>query len=186
MNKDKDSAQSAQPPDVFVTGRPRWRVSLVWIVPVLAIGLAAGLAVHAILARGPQITIRFSSAQGLETNKTKIRYKDVDIGTVKSIALSRDRRSVEVTVAMDKQAEPLLVVGSRFWVVRPRIGAGGISGLSTVLSGPYIAVDPATSHEPCRTFVGLAAPPLVVSGMRGRQFVLTADNLGSLDVGAPV
>jgi paraquat-inducible protein B len=173
-------------PHALVSNNSRSPLALIWIVPAIAVLIALGLAVHAVLARGPEITVQLPTAEGLEANKTKVKYKDVAVGTVTSIALSDDRRSVNATVAMDKQAAPLLVENSRFWVVRPRIGAGGISGLNTLLSGAYIAIDPGTSKESRRSFTGLDAPPLVVSGMAGRQFLLVADNLGSLDVGAPV
>lgn len=186
MNRETPGAGFPAPPHASVSGHSRSPLALIWIVPAVAVLIAVGLGIHAVLARGPEITVQFPTAEGLEANKTKVKYKDVAVGTVTSIALSDDRRSVKVTVAMDKQAEPLLVKDSRFWVVRPRIGAGGISGLNTLLSGAYIAVDPGTSKEMLRSFTGLDAPPLVVSGMAGRQFQLVADNLGSLDIGAPV
>lgn len=186
MSKEIHPAASSLPPQASVSSHSRSPLALVWLVPALAVLIAIGLAVQAVLARGPEITIQFPSAEGLEANKTKIKYKDVEIGMVTSIALSEDRRSVKVTVVMDKQAKSLLIEDSRFWVVRPRVGAGGITGLGTVFSGAYIAVDPGTSQAPRSHFIGLDAPPLVVSGMPGRQFLLTADDLGSLDVGTPV
>ena len=161
-------------------------ISLIWIVPLLAVLIGIGLAVSAVLQRGPEVELKFASADGLEANKTKLKYKDVAIGTVTAIALADDRHSVKVTVQMDKQAAPLLVEDSRFWVVRPRFAAGGISGLSTLLSGAYIALDPGKSNSTIDRFVGLESPPLVVGDMPGRQFVLSADDLGSLDIGAPV
>lgn len=162
------------------------RISPIWIVPALAVLVALGLAVRAVIEHGPEITVQFMSAEGLEANKTKIRYKDVAIGTVTGIALGDDRRSVKVTVAMDRQAEPLLAEDSRFWVVRPRIGAGGVSGLTTLFSGAYIAIDPGKSPGDRRSFTGLETPPLVVSDMPGRQYRLAAEELGSIDIGVPV
>ena len=166
--------------------RLRSPISLIWIVPLVAVLIGIGLAVNAILQRGPEIELQFASAEGMEANKTKLKYKDVAVGTVKDIALADDHRSVQVTVQMDKQAAPLLVEDSRFWVVRPRFAAGGVSGLGTLLSGAYIALDPGKSASAQRRFVGLESPPLVVGDMPGRQFVLAAEDLGSLDVGAPV
>jgi paraquat-inducible protein B len=177
---------SPQATTVTTTPGSRFAISPIWIVPAVAVLVALGLAVNAILARGPEITIRFSSAEGLEANKTKIKYKDVAVGTVTDIALGDDRRSVTVKVAMDKQAAPLLAKDSRFWVVRPRVGAGGVSGLTTLLSGAYIGIDPGKSPGEGRSFDGLDSPPLVVSDMPGRQFHLAAEDLGSIDVGVPV
>lgn len=159
---------------------------MIWIVPLLAILVGIGLAVQAVRARGPEVTLQFVAAEGLEANKTRVKFKDVEIGVVKTIALNADRKSVHVIVQMDKQAEGLLVADSRFWVVRPRVAAGGVSGLATVLSGAYIAVDPGKSEQTQFDFIGLEVPPLVTSETPGRQFVLTADDLGSLDVGTPV
>ena len=173
-------------PETKIVSRLHSPISLIWIVPLVAVLIGAGLAIHAMLQRGPEIELQFASAEGLEANKTKLKYKDVDIGTVAAIALADDRRTVKVTVQMDKQAQPLLVEDSRFWVVRPRIAAGGVSGMSTLLSGAYIALDPGKSTEARRHFVGLESPPLVVGDMPGRQFVLSAEDLGSLDIGAPL
>lgn len=173
-------------PETKIVSRFHSPISLIWIVPLVAVLIGAGLAISAVLQRGPVIELQFASAEGLEANKTKLKYKDVDIGTVSAIALSDDRRAVKVTVQMDKQAQPLLVEDSRFWVVRPRIAAGGVSGMSTLLSGAYIALDPGKSPEARRHFVGLETPPLVVGDMPGRQFVLGAEDLGSLDIGAPL
>ncbi len=186
MNQDALRTDTSPPPQALVATHSRSPLALIWIVPAVAVLVALGLAVHAVLQSGPVVTVQFSSAEGIEPNKTKVKYKDVAIGTVTAVALTEDRRSVEVTLAMDKQATPLLVEDSRFWVVRPQIGANGISGLSTVLSGAYIAVDPGTSQQPKLSFTGLDTPPLVVNDMSGQQFLLAADDLGSLDVGAPV
>lgn len=166
--------------------RERRRFSVIWIVPLLAVLVGIGLAVQAIRARGPEITLQFSIAEGLEAGKTRIKYKDVAIGTVSDIALSDDQKSVRVKVQMDKQAEGLIVEDTRFWVVRPRIAAGGVSGLATLLSGVYIAMDPGKSQNESSDFVGLESPPQITSDTPGRQFQLKAEDLGSLDVGVPV
>lgn len=173
-------------PTPLAVPRARFRLTLIWIVPLLAVLVGLGLAAKAVFDRGPEILLVFKQAEGLEAGKTRLKYKDVDIGTVTAVRLSENHRSVSVSVQMDKQAEALLVDDSRFWVVRPRIAAGGVSGLSTLLSGAYIAIDPGRSEESRREFVGLEAPPLVVSDMPGRQFLLAAEDLGSLDIGTPV
>lgn len=166
--------------------KPPRRLTLIWVVPLIALAIGVFLAAQAILAQGPEITLNFTQAEGLEINKTRIKYKNVDLGIVKSISLSTDHRSVSVTAQMDKQAESLLVADSRFWVVRPRVAAGTVSGLGTLLSGAYIAVDPGKSAESQREFRGLDEVPLVTSDTPGQPFLLEADDLGSLDIGSPV
>ena len=174
-----------RPPSAIDKG-PRKRLSVIWIVPLLAVLVGVSLAVQAIRARGPEITLQFSSAEGLEANKTRVKFKDVVIGTVSGIALSEDHKSVRVIVRMDKQAEGLVVEDTRFWVVRPRVAAGGVSGLATLLSGVYIAMDPGKSENASSDFVGLEVPPQVTSDTPGRRFLLKAEDLGSIDVGVPI
>lgn len=164
----------------------RARPSLVWIIPILALIVGLGLGFQALRAKGTEIVVQFAFAEGLEANKTRVKFKDVNIGTVKAIALTPDRKSVRVRIQMDKQAEALLVDDTRFWVVRPRVDASGISGLGTLLSGAYIALDPGQSENARDEFVGLDIPPPVTAEKPGHVYFLNADNLGSLDIGAPV
>jgi paraquat-inducible protein B len=163
----------------------RW-AQLIWIVPIVAVVIAGWLGVRAVLSRGPTIEITFETASGLEANKTSVRYKDVEVGTVTSIRLSDDRSRVVVSARLTPQARDLVVEDTKFWVVRPRITGGQALGLGTILSGAYIALDPGQSKDTQRRFEGLEAPPAVTSDARGRQFILRADDMGSIDVGSPV
>ena len=170
-----------------VPARSRWsRVSLIWILPVVVILAGVFVAIHEMLAQGTSIEIRFHNAEDLEANKTKVRYKDVEIGEVRDIHVSKDRKAVIVTAMIHRDASDYLVDDTRFWVVRPRISAAGITGLGTLVSGAYISVDVGKSSARRRNFVGLDEPPIVTSDLPGRQFVLHADDLGSLDIGSLV
>lgn len=164
----------------------RWNISLVWLVPAVAIAIAASMLVRTIFLAGPRIEIQFKSAEGVEAGKTEVRYKEVVIGKVVSVALSDDRKSVSVVVQLDRSAASFAVDDTAFWVVRPRIGTGGVSGLGTLLSGVYIGTDAGVSKKSRSEFVGLEAPPFVLRGEPGTIFVLRSDDLGSLDVGSPV
>ena len=159
---------------------------MVWLIPIVAALIGGWLAVKAVLDRGPTITISFSTAEGLEPEKTRVKYRSVDIGRVTGIAFSEDRSRVIVNVELSKQAEPFLVEDNRFWVVRPRLTGTQVSGLGTLLSGTYIGVDVGTAMESRSEFVGLDTQPIVTVGLPGRQFRLHADSLGSLDVGSPI
>ncbi len=181
-----DAAPLPAVPDPVLARGNRLRLSLVWIVPIIAVIVGAVLVVRALLASGPEIGIELRSAEGLEPGRTEVRYKEVVIGRVKQVLLSPDRQKVLVRVGLVKSAESLAVEDTRFWVVRPRIGTAGVSGLSTLVSGAYIGVDAGSASEPRREFIGLDTPPLVLRGEPGRSFVLRADDLGSLDVGSPV
>jgi paraquat-inducible protein B len=161
-------------------------LQLVWIIPIVAAILGIGIAAKSWLERGPTITIQFRTAQGIEAGKTKIKHKAVDVGTVRSVKLSEDHKSVIVRAEMDPDAKDFLVEDSRFWVVRPRIAGGQVSGLGTLLAGSFIAADPGKSKTAQRDFIGLEEPPVVTSDLPGRSFTLLASNLGSLDVNSPV
>ena len=159
---------------------------LVWILPLLAAMIGGWIAIQAILERGPTITLSLIDAEGIEAGKTKVRYKSVDIGDVKSITLAADHRTVLVSIGMAKFAEPFLVEGTHFWVVRPRLGANGVSGLNTLVSGAYISIDVGESHTPSHEFTALEAPPVVSRETPGSQFSLETNDIGSLSVGAPL
>jgi paraquat-inducible protein B len=173
-------------PEPEIDTRRRWLPSLVWVIPLIAALIGVALVVQSVYERGPTITISFSSAEGLEPGKTKVKYKDVDIGYVKTIKLANNHSRVLVYVQLSKEAEDFAVKDSRFWVVRPRIGASGVTGLSTLLSGSYIGVDGGRSTESQNEFVGLETPPAVTSDQKGRQFTLRGESLGSIDIGSPV
>ena len=164
----------------------RARLSIVWFIPLVAAVVGIYLAYWAWMEKGPTITITFESAEGLEAGKTKLKYKKVDIGLVESVELTDDLSHVEVTATMATGLSRHLTESTRFWVVRAQVSAGQITGLDTVLSGVYIAVDPSNEGERTRRFVGLEKAPVVTSDKPGTIFDLQAQDLGSVDVGSPV
>lgn len=175
-------------PRVRIKRQAPYALWFIWLVPVIAISVGSWLGVKSVFSKGPTITISFRSAEGLEAGKTKVRYKDVDIGLVKTIQLTSDHKEVEVTAELKRSdgIESLLVTDTRFWVVRPHVSAGGISGLGTLLSGAYIGLDIGRSGEAQRDFVGLEIPPIVTADLSGSPFVLKSQNLGSLGISSPV
>ena len=173
-------------PKAHVARRKRRQISLVWIIPIVAVLIGLYLVVHALRTQGPTIEIQFKTAEGLEAGKTKIKYKNVDIGTVQTITLGKDKKGVVVKAQMTRNAVDLLVEDTRFWIVKPRISGGQISGLTTLLSGSYIGMDIGNSGESQREFTGLDTQPSVTTDEPGREFLLHAADSGSLDIGSPV
>ncbi|GJJ00600.1 paraquat-inducible protein [Duganella rhizosphaerae] len=173
-------------PEPRVEKANRWLPSLVWLIPLLAALIGLALVVKSVMDQGPTVTVSFRSADGLEPGKTKVKYKDVDIGLVRSITLSRDLSKVLVLIDMSKEAKRFTAADTRFWVVRPRVGASGVSGLSTLLSGAYIGVDAGKSEEVKEEFTGLEKPPQVAGDDKGSKFTLHGESLGSIDVGSPI
>ena len=173
------------PTPIIIRNR-RTRLSLVWLVPLLALALGASLVVRNLLQAGPSIAIEFRTAEGLEAGKTEVRYKEVVIGRVHSVLLTDNRQRVVAVVKLDRAAAGVAVQDTQFWVVRPRIGVGGVSGISTLLSGAYIGVDAGQSTDTRTEFKGLEAPPYVLRGEPGAVFILRANDLGSLDLGSPI
>jgi paraquat-inducible protein B len=167
--------------------QPRKRhTPIVWVIPLIAVAIGIGMLVHAKLQQGPSVVITFDSASGLQAGKTFVKYKEVVVGTVSSVALSDDDNRVMATVQFQKSAQRLLHSDTQFWIVRPQIGPGGVSGIDTLLSGAYIAVDPGTLRNAKKSYVALENPPMVTSGEQGRSFVLKTDDLNSLAVGSPL
>ena len=179
-----------QPSDLGDAPLPRVRtarhISVIWLVPVIAALIGIGLAIKTISEKGPTIVIHFASAEGLEAGKTRIKYKDVDVGRVEAIQLDKDLSQVKVIAEMVPEIGPYLTANTRFWIVRARVSAGEVSGLATLFSGVYIGMDPGRQGEEKRIFRGLEIPPVVTLDMPGRYFNLRAKNLGSLDTGSPI
>ncbi|SFS04810.1 paraquat-inducible protein B [Dyella sp. OK004] len=169
-----------------VVHRPRINASFVWLIPVLAALVGLSLVINAWMQAGPTINISFQSAEGLDPGKTPVKYKNVVIGRVTSVRLSKDRSHVTAKVSLEKSAEGFATADTRFWIVRPRIGLGGVSGIDTLLSGAFIGADVGESKEPEDEFKGLESPPAVTHGAPGKTFTLHTDDLGSLDIGSPV
>jgi paraquat-inducible protein B len=173
-------------PRAMVVPKRGTRISVVWIIPILAAVVAIGIAIQRVLSEGPTITIVFMAAEGIEAGKTFVKYKDVNIGQVTAVRLSSDYSKVEVTAKIDKSAAGLMVEDAKFWVVEPRVTLSGVSGLGTLLSGNYIGFEVGKSDKRQRQFTGIEVPPIITSGQPGRQFVLKAENLGSLGIGSPI
>ncbi len=171
-------------PEVAVKSKRNF--SIVWLIPLVAAIIGVFLAYKAISEQGPTITISFKTAAGLEAEKTKIRFKNVEVGQVTAISLAEDLSGVIVTAELRKGAKPYLTDETRFWVVRARVAAGEVSGLGTLFSGAYIAIDPVSEGKRTRSFVGLEKPPVITTEEPGRHFILKSARLGSLDVGSPV
>ena len=161
-------------------------ISLIWLIPLVAVVIAGWIAFRAISEQGPTVTIEFDSAEGLEAGTTKVAYKDLQVGKVKTITLADDLSHVIVSAELVPGAENYLTEDTRFWVVRPLVTAGRITGLSTLLSGAYVAIDPVREGEPRDHFVGLETPPVVTTSEPGRVFTLRSTELGSIDVGTPI
>jgi paraquat-inducible protein B len=183
QNGNESGLQDA--PQAVVQTRKR-HISIVWLVPIVAVLIGGWLAYKAFSEKGPTITITFSTAEGLAAGKTKIKYKDVEIGKVEAINLPEDLTHVIVTAEMVHDAGPYLTDNTRFWVVRARVGAGEVSGLGTLLSGAYIGMDPGKGGSPQRSFKGLEIPPVVTDDLPGTHVVLEAKRLGSLEIGSPI
>ncbi len=166
-----------------VVEKPRG-MSIVWLIPVVAALIGGWLAYKTISESGPTITITFEDASGLEAGKTKIKYKSVTVGEVENIELT-SLQNVTVTAKVAKHAEQYMTENTKFWVVRPRIGSSGISGLETLISGAYIGVAPRTG-PPMLMFTGLETPPGVQVDEEGATFTLQATDVGSAFPGTPI
>ncbi|MEQ1636889.1 MAG: MlaD family protein [Methylococcales bacterium] len=163
----------------------RRELPLVWILPIIAFLVSVWLVAKSIHEKGPVITIRFPTAEGLEVDKTKIRFLNVEIGKVTAITIDQDLKTILVTAQINHSAEDYLHEHTQFWVVRPQIGLGGVSGLGTLLSGAYIEIQPGDGDDQSN-FTGLSNPPVLKHNQDGRYFVLETDDLGSLRPGTPI
>nr|MDJ0972781.1 MlaD family protein [Kiloniellales bacterium] len=173
-------SQQPEAPEVAI--EERRGISMVWLIPVVAGAIAIWLGYTTISEQGPEITISFKTAAGLEPGKTKVKFREVEVGLVDEVIIKDDLSGVVLKATLDKTTTPHLNDETRFWVVRPRLGAGGVSGLGTLVSGAYVEIDPGGGN-PRLDFVGLEVPPVITSDVPGTQYRLKSDRLGSLGPG---
>src|SRR6516165_9467506 len=163
------------------------RISVIWIIPLVAVAIGAWLAWDTWSKEGPTIRISFDNGEGLQAGQSQLKFKDIVFGTVKSLDLAPDHAHVVVTVATTHEAKPLLTEKTIFWVVKPRLFAGNVSGLETLLSGSYIGMVPGEAGGKAQhKFVGHEDPPILQTNVPGHTFVLKAQKLGSISLGSPV
>jgi paraquat-inducible protein B len=177
---------SSKPAPLPVAGaHRRRRIPLVWAVPLVAGLIALWLAWDTYSKRGPTITVSFDSGDGLQAGQSQLKFKDVTMGTVKSIAVTPDFNKVLVTIETTREAEPLLSDKTIFWVVKPQLFAGNISGLDTLLSGSYIGMVP-SKGKPAHDFVGSQYPPILTTAVPGTTFILETKKIGAISLGSPI
>lgn len=169
----------ADEPVVRAHGGP----SLVWLIPILTALIGGWLIFHTLAEKGPLVTVTFRTAEGIEIGKTRVKYKSLDIGIVEGVQFSPDFSRVEVRARLSREAGHFLRRDTRFWVVKPTLGVRGISGLSTLISGAYIEIEPGQG-APQTLFVGLEVPPVINADEAGKRITLMAKRLGSIDRGS--
>ena len=161
------------------------RFPLIWLVPLAAVGIAMWLGVRTLGEHGPRVTITLTSGDGLEAGRTRVMLRNVEVGMVESLELSKDLTHVVMHARIRRDFGSYLTTGTRFWVVRPVLGLGGVSGLSTLFSGVYIEMFPGKGERTER-FEGLDQPPVQAPSGEGKTFLLRARGLGGLSRGSPV
>ena len=176
------------PMDVETARAPLWqRLSLVWLVPLIAVLISLGVAYQNYANQGTLIVIAFDDASGITAGETTVKFRDVDIGRVESLRFTEGLGEVLVGARIDREIAPYLDDDAQFWVVRPNVSVRGISGLDTVLSGVYIESSFDTEADVAQDqFVALANPPLVKAGQRGTVIRLRTRDGSSLTTGAPI
>jgi paraquat-inducible protein B len=163
------------------------RLPVIWTIPIIAVAIGVWLAWDTLSKEGPPIVVSFEDAAGLQVGQSQLKFKNITLGTVNSLEFTKDRRRVLVSIATTAQAEPFLTIATQFWVVKPRLFAGNISGFSTLLSGTYIGLLPGEAAAKAeRHFVGREDPPVLDSDTPGRTFLLKTDQLRSVSLGSPV
>ncbi|TEI68705.1 PqiB family protein [Pseudomonas aeruginosa] len=160
--------------------------SAIWVLPLVALAIGAWLGWRAYDQAGVLIQVRFESSDGIQAKKTEVLYKGIAVGKVVALDVSEDIKGVVATIEMDKEARQYLSKGTRFWLVKPRVSLAGVTGLETLVSGVYIAVDPVKGEKEERNFTALKQPPPLSDRLPGLHLTLKADRLGSLEQGSPV
>ncbi|WP_371196318.1 intermembrane transport protein PqiB [Glaciecola sp. SC05] len=162
------------------------RISPIWFLPIIAAIIGVGMLYQEWQDQGQQITISFENAEGLEINKTKVKFKNVNIGTLQSIEFSEDGDGILANLIIERDMTRFLRTDSQFWVVRPRVGSSGVSGIGTLLSGAYINLEPGKDQSISSNFIGLESPPVASPNDEGLKLILVSDGGKALGEGNPV
>ena len=162
------------------------KFSAIWILPLVTMVIGVSIVIHSMMAEGPTITIDFATADGLEIGKTKVKLLSVQVGLVENVSLKDDLSGVTATVKLQQDSKALLRDDTRFWIVRARVGASGVSGLGTILGGSYIEMSPGSGSEGTRAFSGLEEPPLTPQDAPGLRLSLVSHRAGSISTGDAV
>lgn len=177
------SGETPSPEEAKVHKR---HLSWVWLIPIASLAIGGWLLWTTLAKRGPLIDITFDTAEGLEAGQSQVTFRDVRMGTVEGFDLTPDHHVV-MHARMDAKAEPLLTEGAKFWVVKPRLFAGDLTGLKTLVSGSYVAMLAGGKDNPDRrTFTGLENPPAEDPDHPSRQFELSAPRIGAISIGSPI
>jgi len=182
--------QPAQPGAEVATANVKQKskgFSAVWVIPVIAALVGGWMVFQTLLEEKPVATVTFKNAAGIEAGKTVVKFHDIVIGKVTNVYFTKGLGDITVVMEFGSEinAEDITDT-SRFWVVRPRIGLEGVSGLDTLLSGAYIEADPGEGGQPATRFVGLEQPGIYQLGNPGSTYILQAKRLGSVGRGVPV
>jgi len=178
---EKDQASGIATPRIQRQSGP----SIIWLIPLITLLIGGWLVFKTTSEKGDVITLAFQTAQGIEPGKTRIKYKNIEIGIIKSLRFSDNFEHVILTAQMNKEADRLLRRGTKFWVVRPRLSLRQISGLGTLIAGSYIELDPGEGARQ-RHFTGLESPPVLTTEDNGTKIILMAPQLGSIGIGSPI
>ncbi len=168
------------------TVSPDRHFSPVWIIPIVSLIVAGWMVYQYMSQQGPEIHLTVQTAEGVVPDKTLVKVRSVKVGMVTAVKLSKDFSQIDLTVRMDSGTDRMLRKDSEFWLVKPRIGTEGVTGLETLLSGPYIELEPGDSKEKRSDFVMLSAPPIAGPDIKGTRVVLVASEAGKLAIGDPV
>ncbi|MGF1715597.1 intermembrane transport protein PqiB [Photobacterium chitinilyticum] len=162
------------------------QISSIWLVPVIALAIGIWMLVQYIGSKGPEVTLMLSTAEGIEVGKTEIKALNVRVGVITDVHLNDDYSAIIATAQIEKDAARMLKEDTLFWVVKPRIGKEGVSGLETLLSGAYVQLQPGVKDDEKLEFTVLEVPPVAPPDAKGIRLVLYHNEAGKLGVGDPV
>lgn len=167
--------------------RRRMRVSVVWLVPLIAVAVSAFLIWQNYAERGALVRIAFTNASGVAAGETQLRYRDVAVGVVEEVGFTEGLDSVIVSVRVTETVAPFIDGDARFYVVRPEISARGVTGLETVLSGVYISGSwDLEASGLVRDHVGQPGVPLGDPALGGVSILLTGEGDDAVRGNVPI
>ncbi len=158
----------------------------IWMVPLLALFIGAWMLFQHWYSQGPSFTLTVATAEGIVAGKTVIRSREVEVGRIETVELSEDYSHAVLKARLTNAAAGMLKKDSQFWVVKPRVGREGVSGLGTLLSGAYIELSPGKKGGARSEYAMLDRPPLASLDARGLRLSLSSRDANALGAGSPI
>lgn len=167
-----------------VERRSRWP-GWIWSIPIAALGIVIWLAVRNWASSGPKVTVIFPAIADLKPDDTQVKFRNMNVGQVESVKVEADLRRIRVILKLNSDMKRHLGKGTRFWIEGGNLSLANLSSIKTIISGPYISMEPAPGSKQ-KLYTGLTEAPVLRFGEHGTTFLLHCEKVNGIQHATPI